>query len=217
MHSSTHSRRSGWGSEAGFSLAEMVVSVSVLGILAAATIPAVGVQLKKSEVASVAETLTTIDDAIAAFYSDTNRWPSEYNQLIHEPGRTDGVDGQEGLNGASNQVLNPGNNSQTIPPGQLKKWKGPYLDIGAIPEGRVKTPLDGTIERDFEMICIDRNEYLIVRIAGVTQEDAKLVSLDLDEEDVLTYDAAAAGRVQWQSPNRLVYLAAAVSPPKCNY
>lgn len=216
MHSPTLSRRAGWRSEAGFSLAEMLASVSVLAILAAVTIPAVGVQLKESEVSSVVETLGSIDAAVSSFYADTNRWPSEYNQLVHKPGRTDGVDGQAGLNGASDQVLNPGNVSQTIPPGQLRKWKGPYLDIGGIPTGGIKTPLDGTIERAFAMICINRNEYLVVRVAGIRQADAKLVSLKLDGEDVLTYDAATAGRVQWDDPD-LVYLAAAVSPPKCNY
>lgn len=207
-------------STGGFTLIEFLVVLAIFAVVTSYALPSVVIQTKKAEISYTVKTLQAIEGAIGDFYTKTHRWPYEVNQLVHKPGRLDPITNtMGGLNGARDSIYLPSNNRSTIPPGLLQKWDGPYLEVGAIPEPGLQSPPNGPgfIVRRFAQICINRTEYLAIKVDSISQADAELISLNKEDEKVLTFGQMGSGRVQWIAPDTLVYLAATVSPPKCNY
>src|SRR5438046_467011 len=92
----------------GFTLAEVLVTVAIIAIMAAVILPALNNQLQKGDTSRIASDLTNVQSGIQAFVSDIRRFPSTTDQL---------------LNGAVGVDMN----SSTFTALDAAAWKGPYL------------------------------------------------------------------------------------------
>lgn len=241
-------RESGLGRSAklsprkGFTLAELLVGMSLFIALSAVVVPAVVVQVRGATVSAVVKELDGYANAVNRFYADISRYPSEMNQLIYDP------DGGDTDNSNDTPVDDLGfwhSNSGTrnnFPGGRIKRWAGPYLNIGYAPADNlgVPTKMSGTVARDFAMVCTGGGRYLAVAVSGITLSDARSLSLYKDKHSnlgpVAIFDGTnayanfgtgasetAAGLVRWwdsgalaDEEGTLIYLLTPVGPPGCN-
>jgi type IV pilus assembly protein PilA len=67
--------------EAGFSLTELIMAVSIVGVLSAIAIPNFKGQLCRAESAEAETTIGSIQSIIAAFVDETSELPTTWNEL----------------------------------------------------------------------------------------------------------------------------------------
>ena len=153
----------------GFTLAEVLVTVAIVSLLAAVMIPAVAGQLSKGDVGRVEADLSNIRSGIEAFLSDVHRYPARVSDL------TKSVTG-------NNDIL-----GNAYPAALSTKWKGPYMQqdtvtfSGSTGAG-LPTALGGTIINAFEKFTNAANttDYVTVRIVGLTVADFNKIDADID-------------------------------------
>jgi len=100
---------------AGFTLPEVVVTITLIAALAAVVVPAITNQLKKGDPVRTVSDAQAIRGAVEQFLTDVRRYPNSMGQLTNAIRHTQkpltGSVGAEYLYGASDTV----------------RWKGPYL------------------------------------------------------------------------------------------
>ena len=125
----------------GFTLIEVLVTLILLAVLAAAVFPVVTRQSDSADPVRAASDLATIRAGVESFRLDVRPdWPADLEDLTHVPSATD-------------RDLN------NDPFDQAVKWKGPYLDA-VIPVDNAaldtdlafKTGFDGEIQSD--LVCL---------------------------------------------------------------
>jgi prepilin-type N-terminal cleavage/methylation domain-containing protein len=94
----------------GFTLPEVLVTVAIVAVLAAAIVPTVVNQMGKGEGASVAADINALTQAVTQFITDTRMYPGDLDHL--NTAITTGM-----------ASLGQGNYSQRA----VNGWKGPYL------------------------------------------------------------------------------------------
>lgn len=96
----------------GFTLAEVLVTVSIVAILSAVVVPSVVRQIDKGDTGRAAQDIANIRVGVEQFVSDVRKYPGDVGQLTHElSGSTD-----KDLVGAAVYTAN-----------QQARWKGPYV------------------------------------------------------------------------------------------
>lgn len=65
----------------GFTLVELLVVIAIIGILAVVAVPALFSNINKAKVASVESDYSSVKSAALSLYSDTNKLPTEANNL----------------------------------------------------------------------------------------------------------------------------------------
>lgn len=98
--------RSRRGAEAGFTLVEMLVVITIIGLIMALVAPRVLNYLSESKVKAAKIQIASFASALDLYYLDTGQYPTS----------------AEGLGAL---VARPGN---------LTTWNGPYLNGGIVPE-----------------------------------------------------------------------------------
>src|SRR5881398_2325208 len=73
----------------GFTLAEVLVTLAIVAIMAAVLLPALNQQIAKGDTGRLASDLTNIQTAAQAFLSDVHRYPATLSQLTTAVGTTD--------------------------------------------------------------------------------------------------------------------------------
>lgn len=66
----------------GFSLIELIVVVSIIGILAAVALVSVKYAVRKAQETALKDNLFTMRKAIDTFYADKQRYPNDLNELV---------------------------------------------------------------------------------------------------------------------------------------
>jgi general secretion pathway protein G len=69
-------------SQKGFSLIELIVVVSIIGILAGIALINVGTAQRKARESALRDNLFTLRKAIDNFYADKQRYPADLNELV---------------------------------------------------------------------------------------------------------------------------------------
>lgn len=142
----------------GFTLAEILVTLAIIAILAAILIPALNNQIGKGEAGRVVSDLQAIQTAANGFVSDVRRYPRSASQLTTRPLSSD-LD----INGAAYNTL-------------AGKWKGPYLSKVAVTTG-----MGGAITNTFTNLAADGSNFLTVVLTGIPTADFNALDEILDE------------------------------------
>lgn len=151
---------------AGFTLAEVLVTLAIIAVMAAVLLPALNSQLSKGDTGRLASDLTNIQTAAQAFVSDVHRYPTSVTELT------------AAITSTSTALDNAGGNSTTIPATLALKWKGPYLTKDVL-----GNTAGGAISSTFTNVLNGTNAvyYLTVSVTGVSLSDFNAVDAILDE------------------------------------
>ena len=93
----------------GFTLAETLVTVAIIAVLAAVVVPAVTQQLSKGDAPSLQGSISALQTSVTSFVTDVRKFPRRISQLVNAPLAADSALGPYviGAQGAA-------------------AWKGPY-------------------------------------------------------------------------------------------
>lgn len=180
----------------GFTLAEMLIAMSLLAVMAAVTAPSVTRHVAKSAVVRTTSDLHSIDQAVGQFYANTERFPGSLQQL--------------------GTAITPSDRDlfgRPFPADLAWRWKGPYLGRGVTASG-VPTGRGATIAARLDVATFAGNTYLRIAVGGVDRSTAQLISTQVDGDTLVGNDGLgdANGRVRWKAggADTLVYLARVV-------
>lgn len=165
---------------AGFSLAEILVGLALLALLAAVLLPTVAGQILKGDAARVTQDLNAVRSGAEQFLADVHRYPGHYTDL------------SKVIVASSATVKDIYGN--TYNDGMVSRWKGPYVTKDTLNNG-VSTGFGGTIQNTFFKVTNASNavDYLTVLIVGVSASD-----FDKIDEQIDGPSTSPAGRTSGQ-------------------
>jgi type II secretory pathway pseudopilin PulG len=149
-------------------LAEVMIMLAILAVLAAVLIPAVQGRLGSGEAAALADNFTQIRRAVIAYRNDVGRYPRTLEQLSAKPG-TGGVPITDAC-------------SQNVPLSGQNAWRGPYLaqrlTTSGISVGASR--INDLTERNPATTAVQQEGYLRVVAVEVEQKIAEEVDRTFD-------------------------------------
>ena len=162
-----------------FTLAEVLVTVAIVAILAAVVVPAVTNQISKGDEANIASVVGSVRTGITAFVTDTRKFPGRTSDLFNAILATDtAITATEYGTPAAN------------------RWKGPYMSgsltaLDSMPVG-LGYLRDELVDSGFAT----STGYLIATIAGVPTDAAALrIDSLIDNANGRT-----VGALRWRLP-----------------
>ncbi|MEX2570251.1 MAG: type II secretion system protein [Gemmatimonadota bacterium] len=180
----------------GFTMVELLVTVTAISLLAAATIPVLTQQLSKARAVRLIADLASIETAINSFYLDAGSMlPGELEHLSRSPEPESAAD--TGVDGRFYSFQS------------VEQWNGPYLDkpiSSVVSELDVATSVgtehgivnglgcyDPVANIDTGDACMSESDFVAARIVGLDQEEFDAASVLLDgvadgTEGELRYD-----------------------------
>lgn len=176
----------------GFTLIEIAVALAIVAFMTALLLPVVGDRLNDAGASQMAVQLSNVQSAAESFNLDVGHWPRSISQLVDAPGTGDAV--RTDVFGA------------TIPPGEAAAWRGPYLNVAALPGDSIDLGRRGAIVSPFVVSNWAGDDFFTIATRGVSRRDALRVSELVDGDTVLTIEARNGGRVRWED-GMLFYLA----------
>jgi type IV pilus assembly protein PilE len=172
--------------KSGFTLAEVLVTIALIAVLAAVLLPALNKQLGKGDASRVATDLKAIETGINTFYDDVHRYPSDLTHLT------------TAITTAQNDIFG---NVYTAT--NVAKWRGPYVSKDVI----TATGL-GTFTSALSRATGANNaSYITVNVTGITADDFAKIEDTLDEGNSSS-TSSTSGVIHWSSTNTtLTYFA----------
>jgi prepilin-type N-terminal cleavage/methylation domain-containing protein len=145
----------------GFTLAEILVALALMAVLAAVLLPTVAGQILKGDASRTTQDLSAIRSAAEQFLADVHRYPGKYGQL------------SKAILTSDQDILGANYTS-----GLVTKWKGPYMaatDTGT-------TGFGGAVQGTFRRFPNTTNnvDYLTVFIYGISGPDFDKVDEQID-------------------------------------
>lgn len=169
----------------GFSLAELLVGLSIIAILAAVLIPAVAGQIGKSDATRALNDITAIRTGIEQFVADVHRYPGKLSHLTNQ------------ITVAQKDV-----NGSTYAASLVARWKGPYLardtTAGHFDTGFGAFATDSLVRLTYQAGV----NYVTVQIVGIQQTDFNRMDAEIDGTV-----SATNGLLRWVTPDTVRFLA----------
>lgn len=138
-------------SRMGFTLAEVLVVLAILAVLAAVLVPAILGQIRKGDVSRVAADLDAARVGIEAFVADVHRYPSQLGHLT------------TAITSGGTDIL-----GSTYPSGLVAKWDGPYINK-VLQSNTLPTGFGGTIANAFTSVANTNSvNYVTLSVSGIT-------------------------------------------------
>ena len=159
----------------GFSLAEILVAIAIIAVVAAVVIPSIGGQLRSGDESRVQQDLTNLRSGIEQFLADVRRYPNSIGQLTNVP--------------TANAVAQPGLTGGVYTAGQVSRWRGPYITKDSVLA--LKTGFDVTMNSAFTSVAFGGITYLTITITNFETTNATRLDQKMDD-GVLT-----TGQLQW--------------------
>jgi prepilin-type N-terminal cleavage/methylation domain-containing protein len=144
----------------GFSLAEILVGLAIIGLLAAVLIPAVAGQISKGDATRAIQDIAAIRSGIEQFVADVHRYPSRLTHLT-----------------SPITIAQADVNDNLYPAGLVARWKGPYLArdmTGGYTTGFGAAVVDSLVKVTFGV------PYVTLRFVPVTLADFERIDLEMD-------------------------------------
>ena len=150
----------------GFTLAEILVALALISLLAAVLLPTVAGQLLKGDAARVSEDLNAVRSGIEQFLADVHRYPGKYSDLSTQITTTAST--HTDINGAGYSA------------GLVSKWAGPYVTKDTLNSG-IETGFGGTILNGFgKSLNTNGINYVTIRIVGIAPADYDRIDAAID-------------------------------------
>jgi prepilin-type N-terminal cleavage/methylation domain-containing protein len=179
----------------GFTLPEILVTVTVIAVLAAAVVPAVTQYVNKGNAPASQEDVHQLQNGVTAFTADTRHYPGDLQQLITQIVSTTGSGDSLDKDGAAVPI--------TYTAVDVAKWKGPYtaapITTGATGGGLfTSNGMNFTVGRKISLV----SNWLVVPITvpGSTAADCPaILALDkaLDGAPATASTEGSTGVVTW--------------------
>lgn len=157
----------------GFSLAEILVAIAIVAVIAAVVVPSFGSQLRSGDEGRVQQDLTNIRSGIEQFLADVRRYPKTVGALTNMPDSTT----TQALVGG----LYKGN--------QIKRWRGPYISKDSATA--LLTGFDTNITATFDTLTVNGALFLRIQIASFDSTNASRLDKKMDDGVLST------GLVRW--------------------
>ena len=174
----------------GFTLAEILVALALMALLAAVLLPTVAGQVLKGDAGRVVQDLEAVRAGSERFLTDIRRYPGRYSDL------------SQAIAVTNTDVLG---NAYTA--GQVTKWEGPYITKDTI-NASVETGFGGRITNAFKTeINTNAIAYLTIVVTGITGPDADRIDEQIDGPSA---SPRTTGLLRWVSTggvDSLKYLA----------
>lgn len=187
----------------GFTLAEVLASVAIIAIIAAAVVPTVYNQVAQGQAGRIGNDLLNIRTAIDNFYNDIGRYPKSLGQLTNAP--------------ASASVSQPPLVGPFYTTQEVSKWRGPYLTKDSV--AALVTGSNYSITSAFDSVTLAFTgtartagiKYMIVYLVGVDTTTAVLIDNAIDDGNTQT------GVIRWRKhtgveQDTLKFLAVPIAP-----
>lgn len=161
MNVHTRHRRS----SRGFTLAEVLVVLAIIAIMAAVLMPVLVTQLRKGDIGRIMGDMTSIRTGIETFMADVRRIPGDLTHLARPISISD-----TDIRGT------------TYPPGLVNRWRGPYIDQQqlASDDDRYPTGFGGRIVPALDTIVSEGVTWARVRIEGLIITEFNDIDLEFD-------------------------------------
>ena len=177
---------------AGFTLAEILVALALIALLAAVLLPTVAGQILKGDAGRVVQDIDAVRAGAEQFLVDIRRYPGRYSDL------------SRAITTANTDVLGVAYSA-----GHVSKWKGPYITKDTM-NASVETGYGGRITNQF-MSVMNTNAvpYLTVVATGIAAADFDRIDEQVDGASV-SPAGRTTGRLRWVSAggvDSLKYLA----------
>jgi general secretion pathway protein G len=135
----------------GFTLIEVLVTLILIGLLAAFVFPVIVPQLGAADPAKTATDLNDIKTAIEVFNTNVRQFPSDLEDLSNK------------VTGADVKLP-----SGTYTAAEVNRWNGPYFDVPILPAATsgsavVTTGFDGVVPN--ALVCVDASAATPAAIA----------------------------------------------------
>lgn len=176
----------------GFSLAEILVALALLALLAAVLMPTVAGQLLKGDASRVGQDLNAIRSGVEQFLADVHRYPGKYSDLSKAitTTTTTHVD-----------ILGNAYNSTMV-----SKWKGPYVSKDTVNSG-IETGFGGSIRNPFVRVTnTNAIEYLTVLVTNISATDFAKIDEQVDGPSTGT-TGQTTGLLRWVTGDTAKFLA----------
>jgi prepilin-type N-terminal cleavage/methylation domain-containing protein len=174
----------------GFTLAEILVALALMALLAAVLLPTVAGQILKGDAGRVVQDLEAVRAGSERFLTDVRRYPGRYSDL------------SSAITVAHADVLG---NAYTN--GQVTKWEGPYVTKDTT-TASVETGFGGRITNVFDTVTnTNAIPYLTFVVTGITGPDADRIDEQIDGPSA---NPRTTGLLRWVSAggvDSLKYLA----------
>jgi prepilin-type N-terminal cleavage/methylation domain-containing protein len=172
----------------GFTLAEVLVTIAIIAVIAAVMLPVVSGQLRKGDLGRVQNDLVGLRTSMEAFLSDVRRVPSEIQHLITAPT-------------ANSSAADSDINGDEFPTGLVARWKGPYIDK-ELQSGSIATGFGGTMANTLTKVAGPGSvDWATVTLNNLTDEEFDDLDEVLDNDD-----GSTAGRFRWTTTTATFFL-----------
>lgn len=181
----------------GFTLAEILIALALIAVLAAVLLPSVAGQIMKGDAGRVQQDLAVIRTGIDQFLADVHRYPRRYSHLYSPI-----TIAQKDINGT------------TFPAGLVAKWAGPYVNRD-LTAGVIQTGFGASIQDSLDKVPnvgpSTPPYYVTVRIFGI--DSAGFVRLDNDIDGPSAWATArTTGLLRWNTGGGIDTTTYLVSP-----
>ncbi|MDQ6718270.1 MAG: type II secretion system protein GspG [Gemmatimonadota bacterium] len=172
MNPSTLTRRS---FKKGFTLAEVLVTIAIIAIMAAVLLPALNSQLSKGDTSRIASDLTNLQSGVQAFFSDVRQYPSTTDALVTTP------------NASSTDI-----NGRSFQSSAIAAWKGPYVSRDVLSNTGGRAAFSNALTKT----VTTGGTFLTTTISPITWENFSNLEATLDEGNAST-TSTTSGAVRY--------------------
>jgi prepilin-type N-terminal cleavage/methylation domain-containing protein len=175
----------------GFTLPEVLVTVTVVAVLAAVVVPAVTQYASKGDAPATKSDVAQLITAVTAFTSDIGKYPGDMRQLTTK------------ITDTADVARDTAATKTTYSAADVKKWKGPYTPSTYTASGYATiSGLDVVVGPSIRVVpdgITNANwlEVPIISIGGVAPDCVGIAGLDAAIDGTNT--GATTGQVQWTS------------------
>ena len=158
-----NARRNRAAGPLGFTLAEILVALALMALLAAVLLPTVAGQILKGDAGRTVSDLQAVRGGAEQFLADIHRYPGKYSDLSKVIAVT------------NTDIL-----GNAYSAGMVSKWKGPYVTKDTV-NASVPTGFGGSITNAFMQVTnTNAVPYVTVVITGISGPDFDKIDEQID-------------------------------------